>query len=422
MKLVVISSAAMLLSMPVISTLVLRSGRQPAAVAASASPNALQSSSDDTQQPVARLNACSPPNHLYSSIEETAWRIWIAATCPVNQSEYPYVVWENWIEQSQFYPLNPATVLKVPNTVAQESSAAHMLHASTLTLAKNPGLSTMVPGLLGAPNQNCNGSKTPPPNQPNLVLCEEVRENGATEDYIAGTNLWNRNGQEQAASADRDIQFPKTSVEIKADWILLSSIDLECNKLPSGFTQSIHVETINGNCYALAGMHLISKLTKNWIWATFEAQFPTTNPNRCKALGCSDSFGSNPAETHGASTQLTSRLANLMASAKLAPEWKNYRLDGVQIFFTDDQKPTLLGNSIIEGENAGVPLTESSCISCHAVSSVSTDGTDGIKFITTVNPVGEPEPLPSSDWIRRDFVWSLFNACPAGASFQNCNP
>jgi hypothetical protein len=227
------------------------------------------------------------------------------------------------------------------------------------------------------------------------------------------------NGQKAAAAAHSDIEFPSSSVEIKADWIQLSSIGLDCSKLPAGFTQSVHVETINGNCFALAGMHLISKLLNNWIWATFEPQNLTTNPNRCKVLGCTDRFGSRPVRTHGAYTRLSARLSALMTAANLAPEWRNYRLDGVQIFYTDDQTPTLLGNSIIEGENAGVPLTESSCISCHAVSSVKNDGTDGVSFLSNSNPVGDPEPLPPG-WIRRDFVWSLFGACP-GAITQTCN-
>jgi hypothetical protein len=113
-------------------------------------------------------------------------------------------------------------------------------------------------------------------------------------------------------------------------------------------------------------------------------------------------------------------LSNLMTAANVAPEWRNYRLDGVQIFFTDDGNPTLLGNSIIEGENAGVPLEQASCISCPAVSSVKTDGTDGITFLNSVNPVGNPESLPP-DWIRRDFVWSLFEACPK-SPFRTCAP
>jgi hypothetical protein len=30
------------------------------------------------------------------------------------------------------------------------------------------------------------------PYQPNVVLCEEVRENGASEDYRAGRSFWSR--------------------------------------------------------------------------------------------------------------------------------------------------------------------------------------------------------------------------------------
>jgi hypothetical protein len=99
---------------------------------------------------------------------------------------------------------------------------------------------------------------------------------------------------------------------------------------------------------------------------------------------------------------------------------ENYRLDGVQTSFTEDGKPTLLGNSIIESENAGVPLKESSCISCHAASSIESDGSDGIKFIQKVNLVGEPKHLPA-DFVRRDFDWSLVLACP-GSPFQKCGP
>jgi hypothetical protein len=369
----------------------------------------------------ARLNPCAVPNEIGSSIEETAWRIWVAATCPVNNNQYPFVVWENWIEQSQLYPTDPTNGLKVPNSGA--TTATHPLHESPLALAFNPKLGTVVPGLLGAPDTNCNKAGAPPPNQPNLIICEEVRENGATEDYIAGTNLWNRFGQQQAAADQVDIQFPRSSVEIKSDWISLSSIGYDCSNLPPGFTGTIHVETVNGNCFALAGMHLISKLLDKWIWATFEPQNSITNPFRCVVLGCYDPFGSKPAISNGGNTQLSRPLQQLMDAANLAPEWRNYRLDAVQ---TDFFSPKLLGNSIIEGENVGMQLTQASCISCHAVSSVKSDGTDGINLLAalTTPPVGFPPPLPSSDWIRRDFVWSLGLACPNGpgtiGSLQNC--
>ena len=125
----------------------------------------------------------------------------------------------------------------------------------------------------------------------------------------------------------------------------------------------------------------------------------------------------------GADTQLTRELEALMDAANLAPEWRNYRLDAVQ---TDFFAPKLLGNSIIEGENVGMNLTQASCISCHAVSSVKSDGTDGINLLAamTTPPVGFPQPLPSNAWIRRDFVWSLGEACPNGpgqiGSLQTC--
>lgn len=418
MKLVTLSSAALLVTLPIISTFILKGGQDPSSDAKVESTYDSHSfNTPDRGKPFNYENPCAAPNRIMSSIEETAWRLWIAATCPVNQNQYPYVVWENWIEQDQLYPLDPNSGLKLPNAGTSQTTRP-TLHASPLTLVKNPNLGSIVPGLLGGADQNCNKAATPPDNQPNLVICEEVREGGATEDYIAGTNMWNRGGQQKLAAARADIEFPAASVEIKADWIQLSSIGIDCNNLPPGFTQSIHVEMIHGNCFALAGMHFISKLLKQWIWATFEPQNPITNPARCKVLGCEDAFGSVPARTHGANTQLSRRLEKLMDAANLAPEWKNYRLDGVQIFFTENWKPTLLGNSIIEGENAGVPLNESSCITCHALSSVKSDGTDGITLLNS-NPVGRPDPLPSRDWIRRDFVWSLFEACP-GVSFRAC--
>ncbi len=367
------------------------------------------------------LNPCAPPGSVSANITKTAWQLWVAATCPVNGTQYPFVVWQNWIEQAQQYPTDPSLGLEVPNAKASATPDLHVLHSSPLTLVKNPSLLTLIPGLLGGADQNCNKAATPPAGQPNLVICEEVRLNGGASDYIAGTNLWNRPGQANAATLQTDIQFSGASVEIKSDWIKLntipelSGIGPGCANLPSGFAQKIHVEAIHGNCFGLAGMHLISKLLDQWIWATFEPQSPITNPNRCQVLGCTDSFGSNPATTHGTPTALTPQLTAIMTAANLAPEWFNYRLDGVQTGFF---QPKLLGNSVIEGENAGVPLTQASCITCHSVSSVKNDGTDGITLLTS-NPTGAPVPLPSSAWIRRDFVWSLSEACP-NSPFQPC--
>lgn len=423
MRSLVVLSTTVLLALPLTSTLVHWSHSKAHLFAASAQTNDSQAL-DHFLNPgdLPQSDPCTPPNSISGSIEETAWRLFVASTCPVNQSVYPFVTWENWIEQAQMYPPNPANVLQIPASLASSSSSPHSLHASPFALVRNPGSQAIVPGLLGAADQNCNAAAAPPDNQKGLIICEEVRLNGSQQDYITGSTLWNRNGQKQLAAARATIQFPQPSVEIKADWIKLSSINFDCANLPPTLTQSVHVEVIDGNCFALVGLHLISKLLNQWIWATFEPQNLTTNPFRCKVLGCSDSFGSLPSRTSGAFTALTPQLTGLMNNANLAPEWKNYRLDGVQIRFVGfDGKPTLLGNSIIEGENVGMNLKEASCISCHALSSVKKDGTDGITLLTS-SPVGEPQPLPSRDWIRRDFVWSLLLACPPGAPMQDCTP
>ena len=368
-----------------------------------------------------QLNPCAAPNEIAASFEETAWQIWVAATCPVNRDQYPFVVWENWIEQARLYPTDPSNGLKVPNSGAP--TATHILHHSPLTVARNPELVVLVPGLLGAPDTNCNKAKVPPKGQEGLVICEEVRVNGAAEDYIAGTNLWNRNSQAQAAANGDDIEFPRPAVEVKVDWTMLDSIGLDCDNLPQEFAlHPVHIETIHGHCFAMTGMHVMSKLIDKWIWATFEPQNAITNPNRCRELGCYDPFGSRPARSNGGDTKLSHKLEQLVDAGNLAPEWRNYRLDGVQ---TDYFSPELLSNSVIEGENAGLPINRLSCTTCHDLSSVKSDGTDGITLLQALSadPIGFPQPLPSKAWIRRDFVWSLLLACPgADPHFNTCAP
>jgi len=150
-----------------------------------------------------------------------------------------------------------------------------------------------------------------------------------------------------------------------------------------------------------------------------------TNLNRCVVLGCNDPWGSDPAKSDGDSTALTPELQALMKQANLAPEWFNYRLDGVQTDFGTDEEPTLLGNSVIEGYNVGMNLKEASCITCHSLSSIKNDGTDGITILGPMPspPVG-PEFAPAKGWIARDFVWSLGLACPqvpGGGGLQRCS-
>jgi len=368
--------------------------------------------------PYQGLNPCTPPTQMAATPEQTAWQLFVAATCPVNSNKYPYVVWENWIEQTDLYSGKKLT--------SQASATAqHRFHGSPLAAARRTRGShqtalTAGKGALQLANQNCN-SKT----ASGRTICEEVRINPDAQKYILSTagGLQLRASQAKLAATGGAIAFTTPSVEIKADWIQYPAAACQTS------AQGVHVEQIGQFCYALAGLHLISKLAPNWIWATFEPQNLTTNPKRCIDLGCNDPWGSSPAYSQGGATgntQQTAQLKALMAAARLAPEWFNYRLDGVQTDFTKTGNgqiatATLLGNSIIEGDNVGMPLQQSSCITCHSVSSVASNGTDGITLLNAeYNPVGSNQAPPAASgnckWIQRDFVWSFLLATPPGPS------
>src|SRR4029434_8206777 len=119
----------------------------------------------------------------------------------------------------------------------------------------------------------------------------------------------------------------------------------------------------------------MQKMINKCIWATFEPQNSITNPNRCKDLGCFDRFGSRPARSNGRDTKLSRKLEQLMDAANLAPECKNYRLNGVQ---TDYFSPQNMINSVIEGANASITAHQAACITCHDLSWVNRHGTDRV--------------------------------------------
>jgi hypothetical protein len=331
--------------------------------------------------------ACTFPSAAASTPEQTAWQLFVAATCPVG-TKYPYVVWEQWTEQNQIYG---ATLQAAPG----ERPRFHMSPLARImrekALRKKGRLKTeqILPE---SANQDCNSQTWS-----KRTICEEARLNPDAQKYVESNNLNKLAGQEQFVKAGTTFQFTPPSIELKADWILLPS----CSNPP----KNVHVETVGGKCYALGGIHLISKLIDKWIWATFEPQNLVTNPQRCKVLGCNDPWGSQPARSSGQNTQLTPALAALMKQANLAPEWQNYRLDGVQVDFVGSNgKATRLGNSVIEGDNAGTPalMKVSSCITCHDLSSVNQQGQQGSPDFV----IGPPANIPTG-YERRDFVWSL---------------
>ncbi len=361
-----------------------------------------------------KLPTRAPDPNDAKAVAETAWRIFVAINCPANKTQ---LVWETWSEQY--------TIYTQPGQPVGNPSRLHGSALGAILSADSPGAKA---GELN-PVTGCQKLFRPPSNMPNPqtkspvgYFCEEVHLDPTARAYILQHGYQFRIGQQQAVVSSTAIQFPTTAVEVKADWFPAKDFD------PAQFTctspSGLHTEMIAGECYALVGMHINSKLLPNWLWATFEPQNAVTNPQRCSTSlfgPCYDPFGSNPATSSGGTieTQQTPALAALMKQAHLAPEFSNYRMDGAQVDFGTTQNPTLLGNSIIEGETVpGIFKGQASCISCHSASVINNAGIE-----IPTKPVG-PEPPPSnwppSGYMRRDFVWSLGEAC-TGSVF-NSNP
>jgi len=267
----------------------------------------------------------------------------------------------------------------------------------------------------------------------NPQFCEEVFVNPGESSFVtapsSGNNLTTFTAQgSYAASSAGQIQFPNPAIEIKADWLPADSVTPSFNctdKAPAGvYTELIKDANGQEKCYALVGVHISSKLLKNWLWATFEPQNSTTNPNRCNPNlynSCSDPWGSNPAASSGTATAQTDDLKALVAAAKLPAAFSNYRLVAAQSEFADGSGAAeQLGNSFVEF-NAGVDVHHASCITCHFYANVATSNPPNNKKMTSIAfaaaaPIGTPGPLPAlpngQKWVSQDFSWMLGSMPP----------
>jgi hypothetical protein len=239
----------------------------------------------------------------------------------------------------------------------------------------------------------------------------EVRMNRAAFDFVVDNQLWYLQGQEEAFKDGKKLAFPKDAKEIKAVW----------KQIDASQKSRYHwqVGSDGKTIYGLIALHVTTKNLPNWLWATFEH---VDNPQRCKELPCRDTFGIK-------NNRVSPDLLEMFRDAGMGPEWRNYRLDGTQIDFTDSGKPTLLGNSEMESSF----IKTSSCITCHDRSTIDAQG-NSLKFFKPVIPtegyIGAPKPGWFSDrsgrllFLKRDFVWSLMlaqsrNVAEKGPSHPN---
>jgi hypothetical protein len=346
-------------------------------VEAATRPQEPEKSSTPSQQPA--VNGAQPdsaePESVYGpSFAFLAWNLFLRVMAPANGS----LTIETWTEQCQLSPNMvgcPSAVSMAAAAKAAGNGTVRILHGSAMARSKK-----LEGSECSAMTSTPIAGYPPPPNlAPNAMYCEEVFVSPVEAAFVKGNLATLVDQQTYGNERNGTINFPGTgtndprldldSLEVKVDWVPATSYSNPAFACPDP-TNSLYTETINGTCYALAAIHITSKVMPRWLWATFEPDNNITNPNRCdsKLYGaCLDPWGTTSSQRYrkGETAQQSPELRQAMAEAHLHPAFSNYFLTGVQTEFVDNYgKPTQLGNSFVEF-NQGVPPGKSSCITCH---------------------------------------------------------
>ena len=251
------------------------------------------------------------------------------------------------------------------------------------------------------------------------IIRYDVRCNQPHFSYIArnpaGYELFNLQGQE-AALADPKYQFafPIDAIEVKASWRVLGISD-DASKYWTAY--GAYYNDANQMVYARIGLtaiHIISKVTPDWFWITFEQVDDANATFKYFKQQKGDPVGGNPT-INPAAAPIN---AQLKAMAK-GTKWQNYQLVGWQYQYADNSgQPTILANTQIETYFEQT----SSCISCHALASIGPAkqvrltmwnyGPDGVTGM--VGPIDfqaiAQKQAPGLAFKPMDHVWSLRQA------------
>jgi hypothetical protein len=173
----------------------------------------------------------------------------------------------------------------------------------------------------------------------------ETRINRTTYEFIRRNCLYNTQGVRRYAAAIEDgkrprIELPIDSMEVKAAWLDFDREGVSAEKRKTYYTAEYQ-----GKRYGLNSLHILTKDTPNWFWATFHHNDTPDNP-----FEVPDTFG-RPGLLDGTI-------------------WANYKLGGTQIDFTTPTgSATILSDHYVE-----FGFQRSSCISCHATATISRIG------------------------------------------------
>ena len=352
------------------------------------------------------------------SSDQVGWEAFVQVTAPSGIPGSKNVEFETWASDEDLYLTNPPKWPVAP--------AAKVLHPSALALLRAPPGPTpevISPGGCSDPS-NPDAGKFPK----GACIGEEVRRNWASFQYIVGNNLFTRSGLAAAAAKKFVVDMPADSIEVKGDWVKFAALkawlktainkDLTDDQIRALYHVNTVKESDGDTEYALVAFHFSSKQIKNWVWSDFEHEL---NPGRCDDTGCHDSFGTqikdvpkknsrgsndqdiNGNQDYGACAK-SDALELMMKNAGIGDEWRHYCLKGTQITFVNaDGSPSVLGNSVIERIDAGVPILKSSCITCHGYAAFRMNGQAGPPRAV----LGEVDKSLLDGMVLNDFIWGI---------------
>ncbi len=170
----------------------------------------------------------------------------------------------------------------------------------------------------------------------------ETRLNKSTYDFIRNQCLFSKEGQQRYAKAIVDgkkspITFPVESIEVKAAWL-----DFQKEKIPQDKWGTYYTADYNGKKYGLVALHILTKDSPNWFWASFHHKDAPSNPFEVK-------------DVYGQPKSLAGTV------------WENYLLGGTQ---TDFVHPTG-GATLLSDHYVEFGFQRSSCMTCHSTATIS---------------------------------------------------
>ncbi|WP_414159373.1 hypothetical protein ACMGG8_07365 [Pseudomonas sp. BNK-45] len=345
------------------------------------------------------------------SPETMAWN-WFVCLNQADGSNGGLRVWETFKPSDQVYRLKGAEPLpysereNLPSEVPELAQKQGMDPKGLFQFLGNDTAGSPQNGVQqvdGLALKMRSGAPVPPSKHEQLVRFHLMMGKD-TFNYIVANKVYNRDGLAKLTS---NLDFPATAWELKTSWFWIGTDQgFKTLLAEDGYyiSQAYYVDSTGQyqvGYAALSGMHVINKLTPDWVWTTFE------NRNNPKYTVTNDTPPKPMTNITGPTD--AAKPVNISFQQQYS-NLAQYELIGVQ-YDQHQAEPKLLANSQLESAFQG----SSSCLACHSTAAYSTqknnffsfniDHTGGILYPTSV--------LPDKDFVgyqKLDYVWSLKRA------------